>query len=1182
MEQRRVAPGRQSAATTRVVRLGEEVQEVPRRLRVSRGTSWLTRAPLRTTDILARGAACRASARARPRKLSRPTRSSTAHGGSSLLTAAARARHAAGRHRTGGRSGDPVPDVLTRGLRHAGDRRRRRRGATATGRPVPRAGRRRAGRAVAADRPAAGMRDRGRGACSGALGAEVQAVVLLVVCTWRPAAAPALAGVARGDRPRHGGHPALGRARAGHGAGRGLQVLVFTPLPRWCSGWCATTRWRSARAADDETFWRRAPARPRRGCTAGRSATSACRARSARPATGCRCRACARCSGSSRCSSWLDVGDRRARSTRLQSDSAPARPSAACSSDHRTCRPRAASPGCVTLARRDRPGLGPQGLDPFLGWAIARLPRAATCNVDRRRAPFLRDRAGGRRQRRRRSTSSAARPCSGSPARRAHDPVRRSRAWPQRDGIRVQRGQLRAAWPTSTGRRRCCSSSSPGQGPRARPGRLLRRLQRDARPVPASAPTPSPATSGREREALGRRCASSLHRRRRSRGRRRCYDALGERQRRRTAGAGRRARRARGGVHRGPLAALAVGGRPQRPPERRGGLRRVHPRARRGARRAGSPTATASGPRFFWQPFRLQQARRARARRRCAAGSATDPPPWQRGRPRRALAARARVVDLGEALDGVRPPVMYDFVAHERARRARGRPARCTSALRPELLRLPQDERRVNVLGISAFYHDSAAALVRTACSSPPPRRSASRASSTTTRFPVNAIALLPAEQAASAPGGARRRRLLRQAAHARSSGSCGPTCASARPASRSFHAGHAALAAPEAVDPVPDRARACKRLGYRSARGARLHRAPREPRRQRVLPVAVRVGGRPDHRRRRRVGDEQHRASARATASSSQQQLCFPHSLGLLYSAFTYFCGFKVNSGEYKLMGLAPYGEPRYADAHPRRAASTCARTARSAWTCATSASSAALTMTNRALRRSSSAARRASPRREITQREMDLAALDPGGHRGGRAARWRATRAADRPARRLPGRRRRAQLRGQRPAAARGAVRADLDPAGGRRRRRRARRGAARLAPDHRPRRASPDGATTAWRGALPRPRLLRRRDRALPATRNGYPARRASTTDAAGPRASPSWSPTARSSGCSRAAWSSARARSAHRSIIGDPRSPTMQSIDEPEDQVPRVVPAVRAGGAGRAGRGVLRHRRRVART
>jgi carbamoyltransferase len=43
--------------------------------------------------------------------------------------------------------------------------------------------------------------------------------------------------------------------------------------------------------------------------------------------------------------------------------------------------------------------------------------------------------------------------------------------------------------------------------------------------------------------------------------------------------------------------------------------------------------------------------------------------------------------------------------------------------------------------------------------------------------------------------------------------------------------------------------------------------------------------------------------------------EIKFPHSLGLLYSAFTYFTGFKVNSGEYKLMGLAPYGEPRYVE---------------------------------------------------------------------------------------------------------------------------------------------------------------------------------------------------------------------------------------------------------------------------
>ena len=43
--------------------------------------------------------------------------------------------------------------------------------------------------------------------------------------------------------------------------------------------------------------------------------------------------------------------------------------------------------------------------------------------------------------------------------------------------------------------------------------------------------------------------------------------------------------------------------------------------------------------------------------------------------------------------------------------------------------------------------------------------------------------------------------------------------------------------------------------------------------------------------------------------------EINYPRSLGLLYSAFTYYCGFKVNSGAYKLMGLAPYGEAKYAD---------------------------------------------------------------------------------------------------------------------------------------------------------------------------------------------------------------------------------------------------------------------------
>ena len=47
----------------------------------------------------------------------------------------------------------------------------------------------------------------------------------------------------------------------------------------------------------------------------------------------------------------------------------------------------------------------------------------------------------------------------------------------------------------------------------------------------------------------------------------------------------------------------------------------------------------------------------------------------------------------------------------------------------------------------------------------------------------------------------------------------------------------------------------------------------------------------------------------------SIKKEIHFPHSLGLLYSAFTFYCGFKVNSGEYKLMGLAPYGQPKYAN---------------------------------------------------------------------------------------------------------------------------------------------------------------------------------------------------------------------------------------------------------------------------
>lgn len=102
--------------------------------------------------------------------------------------------------------------------------------------------------------------------------------------------------------------------------------------------------------------------------------------------------------------------------------------------------------------------------------------------------------------------------------------------------------------------------------------------------------------------------------------------------------------------------------------------------------------------------------------------------------------------------------------------------------------------------------------------------------------------------------------------------------------------------------------------------------------------------------------------------------EIDFPHSLGLLYSAFTYYTGFKVNSGEYKLMGLAPYGEPRYVDLILDELIDLKAdgsfRLNMRYFNYA-----AGLTMTNAAFDKLFGGPRRGEEA-EITQREMDLAA--------------------------------------------------------------------------------------------------------------------------------------------------------------------------------------------------------------
>jgi carbamoyltransferase len=103
-------------------------------------------------------------------------------------------------------------------------------------------------------------------------------------------------------------------------------------------------------------------------------------------------------------------------------------------------------------------------------------------------------------------------------------------------------------------------------------------------------------------------------------------------------------------------------------------------------------------------------------------------------------------------------------------------------------------------------------------------------------------------------------------------------------------------------------------------------------------------------------------------------KEIHFPHSLGLLYSAFTYYTGFKVNSGEYKVMGLAPYGEPRYADLIREKLIKV-SKDGSFQLDMSYFAYATGLTMTNKKFDRLFGGPPRASET-ELTQREMDLAA--------------------------------------------------------------------------------------------------------------------------------------------------------------------------------------------------------------
>ncbi len=284
-------------------------------------------------------------------------------------------------------------------------------------------------------------------------------------------------------------------------------------------------------------------------------------------------------------------------------------------------------------------------------------------------------------------------------------------------------------------------------------------------------------------------------------------------------------------------------------------------------------------------------------------------------------------------------------------------------------------------------------------------------------------------------------------------------------------------------------------------------------------------------------MGDDARRGSGEGSELTPLWEIPFPHSLGLLYSAFTYYTGFKVNSGEYKVMGLAPYGEPKYVQAIYDNLIDLkpdgTFRLNMDYFNYCTG-----LTMTNA---RFDAAVRRAAARaRDAADAARDgPGRVDPGGHRGGDAppgaARCTARPAADnlclaggvalncvgngRILREGPFRELWIQPAAGDAGGAVGAALLGLASPGG-------------------PRRARPAGPTTRCSGAYLGPRFGNDEIERYLETQDA-PYERLSDADAARSASPTSWPP-GRSSAGSRGGWSSGRARSAAAASSATPRS------------------------------------------
>ena len=492
------------------------------------------------------------------------------------------------------------------------------------------------------------------------------------------------------------------------------------------------------------------------------------------------------------------------------------------------------------------------------------------------------------------------------------------------------------------------------------------------------------------------------------------------------------------------------------------------------------------------------------------------------------------------------------------------------------------------ILGISAYYHDSAACLVEDGRIVAAAQEERFTRKKHDAAFPVAGGRLLPAR------GGHHARRSSISSASTRSRSSSSTrlleTYVACAPRGLQSYLMAMPLWLSEKLWMADDIARSPRGLRGRGA----VRRAPRIARRVGVL------SRRPSSRRPIVTMDG---VGEWATSSIGVgrghelellHELRFPHSLGLLYSAFTYFTGFKVNSGEYKVMGLAPYGEPKYVKTikdHLRR-----------------DPDDGSLWMNHGVLhlrprpdddrRRAASgcsAGRRAQPESQLTQREMDLARsiqditeevmlkMTAFAHRetgmrdlclaggvalncvgNGRILRegpfeqiWIQPAAGDAGgalgvALSLWHRHLRQAAHQPRGAPARGSGRRPCASAGG----------AARYA----------DGMNGSYLG----PQF---REAEIAALRRRAAAGSARRVDRAGARRR---SRRAAGGGEGRRAAAGphgVRAARARRPLDHRRRAVAEDAVgDEPEDQVPRVVPAVRAGGAARARRRVVRARRR----